>query len=90
MVGEVIDIQIRWSGKSCRKIVSVGICKPPYSMTQEAVVAFAKEMFSGAFSDIQRLLQVFQNGQIETRNFAKDLSWFQREHTWKEKKIMLI
>lgn len=67
------------------KIVSVGICKPPYSMTQEAVVAFAKEMFSGAFSDIQRLLQVFQNGQIETRNFAKDLSWFRREHTWEEK-----
>lgn len=67
------------------KIVSVGICRPPYSMTQETAVAFAKEMFGGAFEDIHRLLQVFQNGDIETRNFAKDLSWFRHEHTWEEK-----
>lgn len=67
------------------KIVSVGICKPPYSITQETAVAFAKEMFGGAFEDIHRLLQVFQNGDIEKRNFAKDLSWFQHEHTWEEK-----
>jgi alkylresorcinol/alkylpyrone synthase len=67
------------------KIVSVGICPPEHVITQETIVAFAKELFGGAFKDIKRLLQVFENGQIKKRHFAKDVSWFERDHTFEEK-----
>ncbi|MBO9128193.1 3-oxoacyl-[acyl-carrier-protein] synthase III C-terminal domain-containing protein [Bacillus sp. 165] len=67
------------------KIMSVGICPPEHIITQETVVSFAKELFGGAFKDMKRLLQVFENGQIKKRHFAKDLSWFECDHSFEEK-----
>jgi alkylresorcinol/alkylpyrone synthase len=67
------------------KIVSVGVCPPPYILTQETVVGFAKDLFGGAFKDIKRLLGIFANGQIEKRHFVKDFSWFQEDHTFEER-----
>ncbi|MBM7703259.1 type III polyketide synthase [Metabacillus iocasae] len=67
------------------KVVSVGLCIPPYELKQEDTVLFAKELFAQSFKDINRLLTVFANGQIEKRHFAKDLSWFKTDHTFEEK-----
>ncbi|MGB3890551.1 MAG: type III polyketide synthase, partial [Priestia megaterium] len=72
------------------KIISVGFGVPPYELTQQDTLLFAKELFSESFKDINRLLTVFQNGQIEKRNFAKDLSWFQEDHTFEEKNDAFI
>jgi alkylresorcinol/alkylpyrone synthase len=60
------------------KIASVGICMPPFQLDQNTTVEFAKE-------DISRLLTAFQNGEIEHRNFVKDIDWFEQEHTFEEK-----
>lgn len=65
------------------------IWSSPYELTQQDTLLFAKELFSESFKDINRLLTVFQNGQIEKRNFAKDLSWFQEDHTFEEKMMLL-
>ncbi len=67
------------------KIISVGICPPPHIIDQRTVVHFAKDLFGDAFKDIKRLLQVFENGQIEKRHIAKELSWFENDHTFEEK-----
>lgn len=76
--------------KCMPKIISVGFGVPPYELTQQDTLLFAKELFSESFKDINRLLTVFQNGQIEKRNFAKDLSWFQEDHTFEEKNDAFI
>ncbi|TYR79990.1 type III polyketide synthase [Priestia megaterium] len=72
------------------KILSTGFCIPPHELTQQDTLMFAKDLFSESFRDINRLLTVFENGQIEKRNFAKGLSWFQQDHTFEEKNDVFI
>ncbi|WP_318245847.1 type III polyketide synthase [Bacillus tianshenii] len=70
---------------SMPKILSVGTAIPKYPISQNTAVEFAKELFEESFKDINRLLTVFQNGQIEKRHFAKDVEWFSTPHTFEEK-----
>lgn len=72
------------------KVVSVGIAIPPFELKQQEALEFARELFSKKFKDIERLLTIFDNGQIEKRHFAKDLSWFQKKHTLEEKNNAFI
>ncbi|WP_417900070.1 3-oxoacyl-[acyl-carrier-protein] synthase III C-terminal domain-containing protein [Bacillus haimaensis] len=67
------------------KILSVGTAIPIYPISQDTAVEFAKELFEGSFKDINRLLTVFQNGQIEKRHFARDVEWFRTQHTFEER-----
>lgn len=66
-------------------IVSVGKCLPEFNSTQETTVEFANEMFKETFKDIDRLLTAFQNGEIQSRQFAKELDWYKQEHSFEEK-----
>ncbi|WP_042457700.1 type III polyketide synthase [Neobacillus dielmonensis] len=66
-------------------IVSAAEVVPPYEIKQEQVTKFARDLFSDTFTDIDRLLRAFPNGQIETRHFVKDLSWYRERHTFEEK-----
>lgn len=72
------------------KIASVGICVPPHPVTQTTTTEFATELFRESFKDMSRLLSVFQNGEIVTRNLAKDMDWFKKDHTFEEKNIAYI
>ncbi|CAN7351255.1 type III polyketide synthase [Rossellomorea sp. LjRoot5] len=67
------------------KILSVETEVPPVKITQNEAAEFAKQLFSSSFRDIGRLISVFQNGEIESRYFVKDLEWFSKDHTFKEK-----
>jgi alkylresorcinol/alkylpyrone synthase len=67
------------------KIVSVETEIPPVKITQREAAEFAKQLFSTSFTNIGRLLTVFENGEIDSRYFVKDLEWFSREHTFQEK-----
>lgn len=67
------------------RIVSIGICPPPYVITQERALSLVKDLFGTAFQDIKRLLAIFENGHIEKRYFVKDISWFQTDHTLEER-----
>jgi alkylresorcinol/alkylpyrone synthase len=66
-------------------IVSVGTATLPYKLKQDAVKEYTKELFSHTFRDIDRFMNVFHNGQIETRYFVKDLKWYKNKHTFSEK-----
>lgn len=66
-------------------IISVAEASPKQVVHQNEVMNFARDLFSESYKDIERLLKVFQNGQIEKRHFAKDLNWFKKDHTFQEK-----
>lgn len=66
-------------------IISIGEALPPNKIEQDSAVEFARELFSDSFKDIERLLTVFQNGQIESRRFVKDIEWFKEERSFKER-----
>jgi alkylresorcinol/alkylpyrone synthase len=67
------------------KIISVAEAIPPYQITQNETMQFARELFSNSFKDIERLLMAFQNGQIEKRHFVKGMDWFRQDHSFQEK-----
>ncbi|MFB4165437.1 type III polyketide synthase [Alteribacillus sp. JSM 102045] len=62
----------------------------PYRVNQEETVEVVRELFGEHFSDIDRLLKVFGNGQIESRYFAAPLPWFQQSHDLEEKNELYI
>ncbi|WP_026673824.1 type III polyketide synthase [Alkalihalobacterium bogoriense] len=67
------------------KILSTSIYDPPYEMNQTDITEFAREVFHEDFKDIDRLLQVFSNGEIRKRHFSVPLSWHSENHTFEEK-----
>lgn len=67
------------------RIVSVGTAVPPYEVPQEQAQQFARDMFSGAFPDIERLLRVFDHAHIKKRHFSVPFDWFQEPRSFQEK-----
>ncbi|MGE8204268.1 type III polyketide synthase [Heyndrickxia sp. NPDC080065] len=72
------------------KICGVGLGIPQYKITQAETMEFAHQLFSNTYDDIQRLLKVFENGDIRSRYFVKDLEWFKKEHSFAEKNNAFI
>ncbi|RDU36404.1 type III polyketide synthase [Neobacillus piezotolerans] len=66
-------------------VISIAEALPPFQVGQERAVEFARELFSESFQDIERLLTVFQNGQIESRRFVRDIDWFRQDRSFKER-----
>jgi alkylresorcinol/alkylpyrone synthase len=71
-------------------IISVAEVIPPFEVNQNQASEFARELFSDSFKDIERLLRAFQNGQIEKRNFVKNVDWFKEDKTFEEKNTAYI
>ncbi|MCU9613659.1 type III polyketide synthase [Caldibacillus lycopersici] len=67
------------------KIVSIGTEQPPHIITQSEAAQLSKELFFHRFKDIERLLKIFDNGQIEKRYFVNSIDWFRQEHSFSEK-----
>lgn len=54
----------------------------PDKLSQQTVKDFAKEVFASSFPDIGRLLPVFDNTEIVTRNLCKPLAYYLQPHTF--------
>ena len=70
-----------------RKVV---IENASYHVDQKEIVQVVRNLFGEHFSDIERLLRVFGNGQIEGRYFAAPLEWFEKERGLEEKNRLYI
>ncbi|MBU8916184.1 type III polyketide synthase [Bacillus sp. FJAT-29953] len=71
-------------------ILSVAEVIPPYEIKQTQATEFARELFSGSFKEIGRLLKAFENGLIEKRHFVNPVGWFQENHSFEEKNNVYI
>ncbi|MCF6137629.1 type III polyketide synthase [Pseudalkalibacillus berkeleyi] len=71
-------------------ILSVGTCNAEHKVSQTETVSFAYEMFKDHFSNIDRLLKVFDNGQVQSRYFVKDVDWYKEPHSLKVKNDLYI
>lgn len=67
------------------RILSVGTSVPSYELTQDEVRQFARDLFSEEFTDIDRLLRIFENTEIERRRFSKERKWFEMDHSFAER-----
>ncbi len=71
-------------------IASIGTAVPPYIIRQAESRTFARNLFADAFSDIDRLLTVFDSAQVEQRHFCTPLDWFATTSSWEEKNRLYI
>lgn len=72
------------------KIQSVSSFQPPYSYSQEEASTLMKNLFSEHFADLERLLKVFENGEIESRQFCVPMEWFEHTHDLEERNRLYI
>lgn len=63
---------------------------PPHRIGQDEVKDFARGMFGAVHRDIDRLLPVFDNVNIEGRNFCVPREWFDEDHTFAEKNDLYL
>ncbi|MEG0258681.1 MAG: 3-oxoacyl-[acyl-carrier-protein] synthase III C-terminal domain-containing protein [Lysinibacillus sp.] len=67
------------------KIASVSTYKPPYTLEQSNTEILTKELFQHKIPKLERLLNVFKNGDIETRNFCVPAEWYRTDHSFEER-----
>src|SRR5918992_3868620 len=72
------------------RILSAATAVPPHRVGQEEIKEFARNLFAGKFRDLERLLPVFDNGQIETRHFCQPLGWYGREWSFPERNALYV
>ncbi|WP_418982953.1 type III polyketide synthase [Alistipes sp.] len=56
----------------------------PHKISQQAVREFSREVFAPSFPEIGRLLPVFDNTQIVSRNLCMPLEYYLQTHTFGE------
>lgn len=62
------------------KIISAGTADAPYKLSQSEVKQFTKNLFSGVYDDIERMIQVFDNSGIDTRHITVPFEWLAEPH----------
>jgi len=72
------------------KIMSVTSIKPPHEIKQQQAVNLTRSLFKTKFDNIERLLKVFENGDIQTRNLCMPIEWFEKEHDFKERNNLYL
>jgi alkylresorcinol/alkylpyrone synthase len=72
------------------RILSVATAVPPHRIEQGDTKEFARCLFAGKFRDLDRLLPVFDNGQIEIRHSCRPLEWFGREWSFPERNDLYV
>ncbi len=73
------------------RLVSVATATPPHRVDQENVRAFVAALFATVLEgDGDRLLQVFDNSGIESRNLCMPLSWYGDPHDFEEKNALYV
>ena len=72
------------------RVLSVATAVPKYRVVQSTARDFARAMFSGVYKDVERLLPVFDNVEIDGRNFCVPPEWFYEDHTFPEKNALYV
>jgi alkylresorcinol/alkylpyrone synthase len=72
------------------RILSVATALPPHRIPQGEVKEFAQSFFGASHRDVNRLLPVFDNVQVEGRNFCVPKEWFAEPHGFPEKNALYV
>ncbi len=62
----------------------------PFKANQQDVKELARNLFSPSFPDAEKMLGVFSNAEIETRNLCKPLDYYSGAHGFRERNAEYI
>lgn len=71
-------------------IHSISSYQPPYSYSQEDAALLLKNLFTDHYTDLDRMLRVFETGDIESRQFCVPIEWFEHPHDLEERNRLYI
>jgi alkylresorcinol/alkylpyrone synthase len=71
-------------------LVALATAVPPHVLHQTDVRAFAGRLFADTIGNDPRLLEIFENAQVQTRHSAVPLEWFAGGRTFAEKNEQYI
>lgn len=63
------------------RIIAVAHALPPHTVAQQTVKEFARRVFAAAGEELERLLTVFDNACIDSRQFMMPLEWYLAPHS---------
>lgn len=66
-------------------ILSASTANPEFILSQSSIKKFVFNLFQNKINDIDRLINVFENSQIQYRHFAVPVDWTLFEHSFKER-----
>ena len=72
------------------KVISVGTADAPYKFPQSEVKDFVHELFSDAYDDIERMVNVFDNSMIKMRHFSQPKEWATKTHGFRERNELYV
>ena len=65
-------------------LVAISNIDFPYKTDQQTVKECASNLFAPSFPGIERMLNIFDNTEIKTRNFCKPLSYYAESNSFQE------
>ncbi len=72
------------------RLVALATAVPPNVVLQTDVKRFAAELFSETIGSQERLLDIFDNAQIDERRMCAPIEWHERDRTFAEKNDLFI
>lgn len=70
------------------RIIAAAHALPPHVVSQQAVKEVIRQVFAATIEDLERLLTVFDNARIDSRQFMMPLDWYLVPHTPLERTII--
>ncbi|SIT85611.1 type III polyketide synthase [Edaphobacillus lindanitolerans] len=71
-------------------IRSIYTTVPGHEIRQDDAAGLTRRLFKEKFKDIERLLRVFDNGDIQTRHVTMPLDWYGESHPFGERNDLYI
>ena len=67
------------------RLLSIATASPPHEMTQDQVAQVAQMIFGERFPRFDRMLPVYGNSGVRTRQLAMPVEWYLEPHGWPER-----
>jgi alkylresorcinol/alkylpyrone synthase len=72
------------------RILSVGTALPANRVSQQEARALIRAVFQNTSRDLERLLDVFDNGHVKTRYLGAPLDWYFDLKSWSERNALYV
>ena len=72
------------------RLLSLATASPPYELPQDDVVEMARDIFLPRFPAFERMLPVFHNAGVRTRQVVMPIDWYLQPRDWPERSEAFI
>ncbi|NJD90393.1 MAG: hypothetical protein FIA91_02575 [Geobacter sp.] len=70
------------------RIIAAAHAFPPHAVSQQSVKETVQQLFSSSVADLERLIAVFDNSRIDSRQFMMPLEWYRQPRSQQERTVI--